>query len=207
VRAYCDLHGLELAEVLVDAGESGKNLQRRAMRKLLARVRSGRIGAVVITKLDRLTRSPRDLFLLVDDELNPRSVELVSIQEHIDMRTPAGRAAARAADRRAGPPGATSPSGSARAGEIGLHLADGSLRDSRGKPLCGDALVEVRRLADELEGTERYYLEKLRRYFNDEGLPGWFKPVPESHLGFDAALEQAFAPEPPLLPVRISTAG
>jgi site-specific DNA recombinase len=78
--------------VLIDAGESGKNLQRRAMRKLLARVRSGRVGAVVITKLDRLTRSPRDLYMLVDEELNPRGVELVSVQEHIDTRTPAGRA-------------------------------------------------------------------------------------------------------------------
>jgi site-specific DNA recombinase len=81
-----------LAEVLIDAGESGKNLQRRAMRKLLARGRSGQVGAVVITKLDRLTRSPRDLYMLVDEELNPRGVELVSVQEHIDTRTPSGRA-------------------------------------------------------------------------------------------------------------------
>jgi hypothetical protein len=90
---------------------------------------------------------------------------------------------------------------------IGLLLADGSLRDGRGRPLPKEVLAEVRRIADELEGTERYYLEKLRRYFNDEGLPGWFEPVPESYPGFDAALEQAFAPEPPILPVRIRAAG
>src|SRR5690606_3291819 len=33
-----------------------------------------------------------DLYMLVDDEFNPRGIELVSITEQIDTRTPAGRA-------------------------------------------------------------------------------------------------------------------
>jgi site-specific DNA recombinase len=92
IEAYCELHGLELSEIITDAGLSGKSLERRGVRRLLARIRAGGVGAVVVTKLDRLTRSPRDLYMLVDDVLHPRGVELISVQEHIDTRTPTGRA-------------------------------------------------------------------------------------------------------------------
>ena len=90
---------------------------------------------------------------------------------------------------------------------IGLLVPDGSLRDGRGRALSGEIVDEVRRIANELESTELYYLEKLRRYFNEDGLPGWFEAVPESHPSFDPALEQVFAPDPPTLPVRLTTPG
>jgi hypothetical protein len=86
---------------------------------------------------------------------------------------------------------------------IGLLLPSGAMRDWRNQSLAQEVLAEVWRIADELEATEVYYLEKLRRYFNEEGLPSWFEPVPESHPSFDPALEQAFAPAPPIRPVRI----
>jgi hypothetical protein len=86
---------------------------------------------------------------------------------------------------------------------LGLLLPNGSLRDGRGRPLPAEIAAEVRRIADELESTELYYLDKLRRYFNEEGLPGWFEPVPESHPSFDPALEQAFAPDPLTLAVKV----
>lgn len=90
IAAYCELHGLELTETLEDAGESGKTMERPAMCELLARVRSGAIGAVVTYKLDRLTRRTRDLLALVEDELKPRNVALVSLSESIDTGTSAG---------------------------------------------------------------------------------------------------------------------
>jgi len=92
IRAYAQLHGLELTDILSDRGESGKDLDRPAARELLARVRGGEVEALIAYRLDRLTRSPRDLFLIVDDELNPRGVELISVSEQIDTRTPGGRA-------------------------------------------------------------------------------------------------------------------
>lgn len=91
IRAYCDLNDIELAEILIDAGESAKTLERPAMQEALRRIRAGKVGALIVYKLDRLTRSPRDLYMLIDDELNPRAIDLISMQEQIDTRTPAGR--------------------------------------------------------------------------------------------------------------------
>jgi len=92
IRAYAQLHSLELTDILSDRGESGKDLDRAAAQDLLTRVRGGEAEALIVYRLDRLTRSPRDLFLIVEDELNPRGVNLVSVSEQIDTRSPGGRA-------------------------------------------------------------------------------------------------------------------
>lgn len=92
VVQYCELHDLDLVDLLVEDGQSGKDLERPKVRELLRRMRAGLVDAVVVYKLDRLTRAPRDLYLLVDDELNPRGIDLHSVSEHLDSRTPSGRA-------------------------------------------------------------------------------------------------------------------
>lgn len=91
IRAYCVAQGLTLGVVYTDAGVSGKGLERPALSSLLAEVRAGRVGAVVVLKLDRLTRRTRDLLYLVEDVFTRRKVELVSLSEQLDTRTPAGR--------------------------------------------------------------------------------------------------------------------
>jgi len=62
LRAYCAMRGLELAEVVVDAGVSaGKPLAtRNGGAHLLDLVRRGKVGAVVVYKLDRLFRDASD---------------------------------------------------------------------------------------------------------------------------------------------------
>jgi site-specific DNA recombinase len=45
----------------VDGGESAKNLNRPGLQRLLTLVNGGRVNAVIIAKLDRLTRSVKDL--------------------------------------------------------------------------------------------------------------------------------------------------
>jgi site-specific DNA recombinase len=90
IRAYCAAQELTLAEVLVDAGESGKSMDRPQLNLLLERIAAGQVGAVVISKLDRLTRRTRDLLALVEDVFKPGGVELVSLSEQLDTRTPAG---------------------------------------------------------------------------------------------------------------------
>ncbi len=92
IEQYCELHDLELVQLLVEDGESGKDLERPKVQELLRQMRAGAVDAVVVYKLDRLTRAPRDLYMLVDDELNPRSIDLHSVSEHLDSRTPTGRA-------------------------------------------------------------------------------------------------------------------
>lgn len=90
IRAMATVQGVELAEIIVDAGESAKSLHRPGMDRLLAMVASGEVSKVFIAKLDRLTRSVRDLGeLLVCFE--KRGVSLVSVAEMLDTRSAAGR--------------------------------------------------------------------------------------------------------------------
>jgi len=74
-----------------DPGFSGKNTDRPALQRLLADVRAGRISALVVWKLDRLSRSLRDTLAIIEDNLQPRGVALHSVTESIDTSTPSGR--------------------------------------------------------------------------------------------------------------------
>ncbi len=62
LRNYCAMRGLELAEVVVDAGVSaGKHLDTRdGGARLLSLVQRGKVQAVVTYKLDRLFRDASD---------------------------------------------------------------------------------------------------------------------------------------------------
>lgn len=90
IRAYCVAHGFALERVYSDAGVSGKSLDRPQLGALLARIKGGEVGTLIVARLDRLTRRTRDLLGLVEDTLRPHSVELVSLAEHLDTRSPAG---------------------------------------------------------------------------------------------------------------------
>lgn len=74
-----------------DAGYSGKNTNRPALQQLLAACRSGSVSAVVVWKLDRLSRSLRDTLTIIEDIFQPRGITLVSVTESIDTSTPSGR--------------------------------------------------------------------------------------------------------------------
>ena len=65
--AYAALYDVVLVEVIVDAGVSAKTLDRPGLAKALGMIRSGRADALLVVKLDRLTRSVRDLGQLVAD--------------------------------------------------------------------------------------------------------------------------------------------
>ena len=90
LEAYAILHDLELVEVIEDAGHSAKSLDRPGMTRLLDLIRRRSVGVVIVAKLDRITRSVRDLGELV--ELFKRAgVEFASVADHIDTSTAAGR--------------------------------------------------------------------------------------------------------------------
>lgn len=92
IRAYCSLHELILAEIIVDPGVSAKTLERPGLARVLDRLRRGDIDGVVISKLDRLTRSLRDWDQLIEDFFSERAGRrLFSISDSIDTRTAAGR--------------------------------------------------------------------------------------------------------------------
>ncbi len=82
--------GVELAEVLTDASESAKDLNRPGMRRILELAQSGRLEGILVAKFDRLTRSMRDFVMLVDLFVK-KDVSIVSAYEWIDTGTATGR--------------------------------------------------------------------------------------------------------------------
>lgn len=91
ITAYATAKALNLTEVLVDEGLSGKDLKRPALECLLERCRRGEVGHVIVWKLDRLTRRTRHLLSLVEDLFLARKIELHSVSESLDTSTPHGR--------------------------------------------------------------------------------------------------------------------
>jgi DNA invertase Pin-like site-specific DNA recombinase len=89
VRAMAVVQGVELVDVIVDA-ESAKSLRRDGMARLLELVDAGAVNAVIIAKLDRLTRSVKDLAELLE-RFSRRGVSLVSVAESLDTGSAAGR--------------------------------------------------------------------------------------------------------------------
>lgn len=91
VRAYAELYDLELVEVIVDAGASAKTLERPGLQRALTMLKRGQADALLVVKLDRLTRSVRDLGHLVEAHFGPGKAALLSVGEQIDTRSAAGR--------------------------------------------------------------------------------------------------------------------
>ncbi len=91
LTAFCTAMDLDLVEVHVDAGASAKSLRKRpGLSAALADLEEGRAGGLVVTKLDRLTRSVVDLGHLLERYFTTR-FELTSIGDSLDTRSAAGR--------------------------------------------------------------------------------------------------------------------
>ena len=69
---------------------TGTTMDRPGWKKLEAAMRQGLISAIVVWRLDRLGRTCKGLVTLFE-ELRETKVNLISIREHIDLSTPAGR--------------------------------------------------------------------------------------------------------------------
>ena len=90
IRAMAIVRECTLLDIIADAGESGKTLDRPGMARLLALVDRRAVTAVIVGKLDPLTRSVRDLADLLE-RFERRGVALVSVTESLDTATAAGR--------------------------------------------------------------------------------------------------------------------
>ena len=91
LAAYAGLYELELVEVVVDAGVSAKTLNRPGLSRALGMLESGEAAALVVVKLDRLTRSVSDLGELVERYFRDGGAALLSVSEQIDTRSAGGR--------------------------------------------------------------------------------------------------------------------
>ncbi|MBK6462972.1 MAG: recombinase family protein [Myxococcales bacterium] len=90
LKAYAIALDLELVEIIEDAGYSAKSLKRPGLQRALEHLAEGRATCLLVTKLDRLTRSVRDLGDLVERYFGT-TFSLLSVGDAIDTRTAAGR--------------------------------------------------------------------------------------------------------------------
>lgn len=91
IGAYAALYDLDLVEVVVDAGASASSLDRPGLNQTLDMLRRGDVSALIVVKLDRLTRSVRDLGDLVERYFADGRAALLSVSEQVDTRTAGGR--------------------------------------------------------------------------------------------------------------------
>lgn len=90
IAAYCQLNDLELVDIIEDAGKSGKDLNREGMQSLLGMVKTRQIDAVVVYKLDRLSRRVKDT-LSVLELLEKKGIAFHSLSERVDTKSAMGR--------------------------------------------------------------------------------------------------------------------
>src|SRR5262252_4854941 len=76
IRAMGIVHDAEV-EIVADNGETAKNTRRPGLERVLAMVRRHEVDLVIVAKLDRLTRSVKDLAGILE-LFQRRSVSLVS---------------------------------------------------------------------------------------------------------------------------------
>lgn len=92
IRRFLDRPGVELVDIIVDDGKSGKSLEREGFQKVLRLLRSGEVDGLCVSRLDRMTRRVRHLIILVEDIFLKKGRHLLSVAEQIDTNSPVGRA-------------------------------------------------------------------------------------------------------------------
>jgi len=91
LRSYCEAYGYVINAVHIDPGYSGATLDRPGINKVIKDVRAGYVKKVIVWKLDRLSRSQKDVLILLEDVFLENGCNFISIMESFDTATPFGR--------------------------------------------------------------------------------------------------------------------
>jgi site-specific DNA recombinase len=92
IRAHCISQEIDLVDIVIDDGYSAKSLERPGIKRALDMLTAKKADAIVVVKLDRLTRSVKDLGTLLDTYFRdglPWS--LLSVSDSIDTRSAGGK--------------------------------------------------------------------------------------------------------------------
>ena len=79
-----------MVDLIVDEGLSAKTMKREGFQRIVRMIQAGEIDAVIVCKLDRLTRSVRDLADILD-LFGKHHVALVSLAESLDTESASGK--------------------------------------------------------------------------------------------------------------------
>jgi site-specific DNA recombinase len=83
-------HWIAVPTKFDDGGFTGANIERPALKALLAEIEAGKIDCVVVYKVDRLSRSLLD-FARIMEVFDKRNVSFVSVTQQLNSSSPMGR--------------------------------------------------------------------------------------------------------------------
>ena len=92
MNKYCEAKGWSVYKIYTDSGFSGSNMDRPGLQALIKDSESGKFDMVLVYKLDRLSRSQKDVLYLVEDVFDQHGVYFSSMTENFDTSTPFGKA-------------------------------------------------------------------------------------------------------------------
>lgn len=91
IRAYAELKDMELVEMIIEEGKSGKTMNRPGLHKIINLINNKQIDGIICYKLDRLTRKTRDLLYLIEDVFAKNNIQFISLNENIDTSSASGK--------------------------------------------------------------------------------------------------------------------
>src|SRR3990172_7207355 len=89
IAKYAGLYDLEIIDTIIDDGYSASSLDRPGLKRTFAMLDAGIAQGVIITKLDRLTRSVFDLGYLLKNYME--KYRFTSVYDKFDTDTAGGR--------------------------------------------------------------------------------------------------------------------
>ena len=89
---YCEIKDWTVTKIYSDPGFSGSNINRPSMQQMINDADTGLYDAVLVYKLDRLSRSQKDTLYLIEDVFQKNGIHFISLTENFDTSTPFGKA-------------------------------------------------------------------------------------------------------------------
>lgn len=92
LREFASQRGFDVFKEYSDEGVSGSRERRPGLDEMLKDAQLGKFKVLIVTALDRCSRSTKHMLTLVD-ELKHYGVHLISLREQLDFTTPTGQMA------------------------------------------------------------------------------------------------------------------
>ncbi|MGG1400578.1 recombinase family protein [Bacillus salipaludis] len=90
LKAFCKSQEWVVFDIYTDEGISAKDMERPALQRLLIDAQRGLFDVLLVFKLDRLSRSVKDLKIMLE-QLDKYNVKFKSLTESFDTTTASGR--------------------------------------------------------------------------------------------------------------------
>ena len=90
LKNYASALGYDIFQIYRDEGKSAKDLRRPQMQQMLKDAENKKFSAIFIYKLDRFSRSLKDLILTID-KLKELGVDFISLQDKIETASASGK--------------------------------------------------------------------------------------------------------------------